>query len=296
MLTSIQLMGSRMRAVTVGRGGVVLYSDGNSISYFVDDCSASLSAAAKSVLCQKSGQVILPNGDNNMVDRGISSLALDKNPATSLQTRYLYVASTTTHSIYRLLLTLDGGTATAGGWTLFAGRGYSGFADGGLATALFNTPTELELSSDGARLFVSDYGNNRIRLIDLRASSVTTFIGNGMPCWRSGPLLAPANSYYPTDQATLPESYCTGYSGSATAYHPLGIGLSRDNAQLHVAMFQEDSVGTATTPTQGANTLSRLCSFVPDLAQNTVETCRTDVPNSRSCFLWQPYDVAATDQ
>ena len=47
MLTSVQLKGISMKALTVGRNGNVFYSDGNSISYFHDDCPSNASDWAK---------------------------------------------------------------------------------------------------------------------------------------------------------------------------------------------------------------------------------------------------------
>jgi hypothetical protein len=53
-----------------------------------------------------------------------------------------------------------------------------GWQDGPVTQALFNFPTGLLLLSD-TRLLVNDWGNHRLRLIDLSSQSVTTIAGNG---------------------------------------------------------------------------------------------------------------------
>ena len=237
MLTSVQLKGRAMRALTVGRNGMVFFSDGNSISYFRDDCPSNASDVAKSVLCQKAGTMLLASGsDPLLVDLAISSLAITRNFIdTELTQRHLYATSTSTHSVYRLLVTFaERNVSIEQSWPVFVGGGRAGFADG--VAALFDTPTELELSSDGKLLYVSDYGNNRIRVVDTATRLTTTLLGNGMPCWRFGSLGVGGS------QAKLPAEYCNNYEGSATAQRPLGIGLSRDNSKLYTAMLSEDAV------------------------------------------------------
>lgn len=63
-----------------------------------------------------------------------------------------------------------------------AGNGNKGFSgDGGMATnASLSGPLGLALGPDGI-LFVADSGNNRIRKVDLKNSSISTIVGGGMP-------------------------------------------------------------------------------------------------------------------
>ena len=117
-------------------------------------------------------------------------------------------------------------------WLVFVGGPIAGFGPN-----LFDTPTELELSSDGLRLYVSDYGNNRIRVVNTITKAITTVVGNGMPCWRFGPL--PTTSGGVAKQVS---ERCNGYDGEATAQRPMGLGLSRDNKLLYAAMLSEDGV------------------------------------------------------
>jgi hypothetical protein len=62
---------------------------------------------------------------------------------------------------------------------VFAGSGSPGFADGDAATAAFNKPTDLAVGSDG-KVYVADYSNNRIRVIDTDGT-VSTLAGTGVP-------------------------------------------------------------------------------------------------------------------
>jgi hypothetical protein len=63
--------------------------------------------------------------------------------------------------------------------SVFAGSGSPGFADGDAATAAFNKPTDLAVGSDG-KVYVADYSNNRIRVIDTDGT-VSTLAGTGVP-------------------------------------------------------------------------------------------------------------------
>ena len=231
MLTSIDMRGSGMRAVTVSRNGYVFYSDGNAISYFQDDCV--MDKNVQSVLCRKTGTVLLQRAPLN---RGISSLVVTHDYVNKECTqRYLYAASVSTHGIYRLTVTFNGGGVTAQDWILWIG-GVPGFVDGALAVARFNMPSELELLANGTKLFVSDYMNHRIRVVNLQTQMVSTLLGYGLPCWRYGSLTAPTP--YATGEGSLPDYYCDAYSATsrAAARRPMGMGLSLDNSRLFVAM------------------------------------------------------------
>jgi DNA-binding beta-propeller fold protein YncE len=85
---------------------------------------------------------------------------------------YLYVADYSGHRIRRINI------ATKSVSTI-AGSGASGYADGTSTAALFSYPSGLCISGDGTTLYVSDYGNSRIRKIILATLSVTTIAGDG---------------------------------------------------------------------------------------------------------------------
>ncbi len=87
-----------------------------------------------------------------------------------------YVAEKQNHRIRKI--TPDGTITT------FAGTGVAGFADGAGATAQFNQPVGVTISSTGV-LFVTDSQNHRIRAID-SAGVVTTYSGLGTPGFTDG--------------------------------------------------------------------------------------------------------------
>ncbi|TGM60006.1 hypothetical protein [Leptospira adleri] len=68
-----------------------------------------------------------------------------------------------------------------------------GTVDGLLGSAKLNKPNHL--SVDGVKIYVSDTGNHKIRMIDQRAGTVNTIAGTGVPGIGSGPAMAtPLNS------------------------------------------------------------------------------------------------------
>ncbi len=71
------------------------------------------------------------------------------------------------------------------GVSLFAGRGYRGFADGPAIGALFSSPEGLAFATDGS-VIVADAGNRAIRRISL-AGDVSTLTGGNGPGLRDGP-------------------------------------------------------------------------------------------------------------
>ncbi len=82
----------------------------------------------------------------------------------------LYVADSSNHMIRRIAP--DGSVST------FAGAGVPGLANGKGANARFNSPSSIEIDSDG-NLYVADELNHAIRMID-REGMVSTLAGNGI--------------------------------------------------------------------------------------------------------------------
>ena len=69
--------------------------------------------------------------------------------------------------------------------TTLAG-GTAGYADGSLDTAQFLMPADVVVSPDAAKVYVADGGNNRIRVIDLAARTVSTLAGSGVGAFADG--------------------------------------------------------------------------------------------------------------
>ena len=90
---------------------------------------------------------------------------------------WLYV-SDTEHNLIRRVHPVTGNTTTV------AGSGTAGYADGYGTLASFSRPTGI--TTDGASLYISDSGNNRIRKIVIATGQVTTLAGSGTQGWLDG--------------------------------------------------------------------------------------------------------------
>ncbi len=88
--------------------------------------------------------------------------------------RFLYIADTLNHRV--LSVDLKSGTAKS-----IAGTGERDFSgDGGPAiAATFNQAYDVSLDRSGRRLYVTDLGNRRVRVVNLRNGTITTVAGNG---------------------------------------------------------------------------------------------------------------------
>ena len=74
---------------------------------------------------------------------------------------------------------------TAGNVTTYAGTGQPGFGNGSATTATFKNPSGVAIDNHG-NLFVTDQGNNAIRMIDPNGN-VTTLAGSGASGARDAP-------------------------------------------------------------------------------------------------------------
>ena len=83
----------------------------------------------------------------------------------------VFIADTGNHRILRV-------DAGAGLLTILAGTGQQGFSDGSALAASFYGPRGIGVDRNG-NVFVADWGNSRIRKIDVTTGMVTTIAGNG---------------------------------------------------------------------------------------------------------------------
>ncbi|OGY80037.1 MAG: hypothetical protein A3B74_05285 [Candidatus Kerfeldbacteria bacterium RIFCSPHIGHO2_02_FULL_42_14] len=102
--------------------------------------------------------------------------------ALSKDQKTLYIADGSNNRIRMV-------TIATGKTKLIAGSGVAGFKDGMGASAKFNGPYTLALSSDGKFLFTADKYNHAIRKIDLSNNNVTTLVGKGKAGYRDGNLV-----------------------------------------------------------------------------------------------------------
>ena len=136
-----------------------------------------------------------------------------------------------------------------------AGRGgEKGFSDGPAAEARFYYPSGLAVSEDGSSIFVADFGNNRVRSIDIESGSVTTFAGSGeeggvdgnsvgasFDCPR-GLALGPAGILYVTEmagtrvRAISPAGDVTTFAGSESGFADGAASAARFSKPAGIAV------------------------------------------------------------
>ena len=257
------VMGGLVMALAVDdANGGVFFSDGDRIQYYIYDCTS------YDTQCNKMGTSLLPASQYASRYK-FSSLALCKQVKLSQRpqcaiSRTLYVASLLLSNIYSLEVCQDsqGRITGTGPLTLVAGQSWAGFADGPFASARFNQPVDLELNAACNLLYVSDFANHRIRLLNFTSGLVSTFVGSGQPCWKAGySQCAPGNA--------AARGCDPSFSDCASLQYPLGIGLSQDEQSLYIAANAVDSVFVAT---HGGQSLSNVCSFsYTNMAFGTVQ-------------------------
>jgi DNA-binding beta-propeller fold protein YncE len=100
---------------------------------------------------------------------GASPLFFPGKVVADAATNRLFIADSTHHRI--VITDLEGKKVAV------AGTGESGRADGPFARATFNDPQGMAV--DGDKLYVADRKNHLIRVLDLKAETVTTLVGTG---------------------------------------------------------------------------------------------------------------------
>jgi sugar lactone lactonase YvrE len=123
------------------------------------------------------GYITLFAGRDNQSPEGSARGQLEFNDPHGLvisKDQQMYVADTLNHRAVKIDLKTGRAVVVAG-----AGRaGYSG--DGGQAVeATFNQFYAVDINRGGGKLYITDLGNRRVRLLDLKSGVVTTIAGNG---------------------------------------------------------------------------------------------------------------------
>ena len=303
IITPIQVQTS-MRGVTLGAGGAVFYTDGDQIYYFLDDCGMDVGLIST---CQRTGVPLLPPLLAPALVRGFTSLTLARSFAVNgSNTRTLYAASYVYHAVYGFPIVFQAGSAVlvdvdatrqllllqpslllllastedrsgVAQWRSVGGPA-AGFVDGPLSAARFNMPSELELSADDTRLYVSDFLNARLRVVNFASGTVATVLGAGADCWNYG--------------SSNPSCSPPCGPGCASMSRPLGMGLApEDDSRLYVVQNAIDSLGVLDLRSQ---TFAPFCALNFDnAAQFTTERC-SQAAGSRTCMLYMPWDVVAS--
>ncbi|KAK3285641.1 hypothetical protein CYMTET_6760 [Cymbomonas tetramitiformis] len=161
-----------------------------------------------------------------------------------------------------------------------AGAGSPGFLDAAGTVALFSTPYDLTLSSDNIKLYVADFANHMIRMIDCSTRAVTTVAGGGSRGAffdeRDGtgtaagqPLIAPCH-FLTRASTSHPVVIIKAMPGSAGSLcvcqaedqgrgagfnNPAGIALSSDDAELYVADSGNHKIRKVTLATSIVTTI-----------------------------------------
>ena len=217
--------------------------------------SATLQAPA-GVAIDSSGNIYIADTNNNrirkvtvsngiistIVGTGYTSFSGDNGAATSATVFYPYGVSTdTADNIY----IADYGhynirKVTSGIITTFAGSNTAGFAgDGGYATnAQLNLPHKVAFDSSG-NVYIADYGNNRVRKVDIVSNIISTVAGSTTSHAFSGD---------------------GGPATSASFYYIYGIALdSSDN--LYIADAGNNRIRMVTNLTGTVSTICGLSTY-----------------------------------
>jgi DNA-binding beta-propeller fold protein YncE len=86
----------------------------------------------------------------------------------------LYISDQGNHKIRQ-------STTPAGKVNTLAGSGSAGYVDDTDLSAVFNNPYGQALDNSKANIYVADYTNNLIRIVNIATKVVTTFAGGGAP-------------------------------------------------------------------------------------------------------------------
>lgn len=153
-----------------------IVKDGNGGYYFSDPAShriKKISASGVVTNYAGTGQAGFADGKADEASfNAPSGLAIDA-------TGNLYVADLLNHAIRKI--------AVGGFVTTLAGFGQSGYADGDVQQqALFNQP--IDVAVDGNSLFISDFGNHAIRLLNMQTGIVSTYAGTNISGFVNGAL------------------------------------------------------------------------------------------------------------
>lgn len=116
--------------------------------------------------------------------------------------------------------------------TILAGSGTPGYADGTGIEAAFNEPKGMEISPDGAYLYVTEYANHRVRRVEIATGTVTTVAGSGNA------------------------SFADGTGSEASFNQPAGLALFPDGQTLLVGDISNHRIRSIDLSTNAVSTLA----------------------------------------
>jgi hypothetical protein len=133
----------------------------------------------------------------------------------------IYLADYGGHKVWRI--------PSGGSPSIFAGSTF-GYLDGAAGSAKFNGPSGVAVSSDGATVYVTDYGNSKIRRIN--GGTVTTLAGGTHGAW------------------------VDGASNVARFFYPSGIAIDRTETVLFIGDKLTHRIRVVTIATGAVTTLA----------------------------------------
>lgn len=146
---------------------------------------------------------------------GIGTMASFNNPdGITTDGTNLYVADTSNNKIRKIAI-------ATGAVSTLAGSGAKSSVDGFGAAATFSSP--FAITTDGANLYVTDLGDNKIRKVVIATGEVTTLAGSGVltaPISNFGGLIGPSGS-------------CVNGIGAAASFNN-PVGITTDGTNLYV--------------------------------------------------------------
>ena len=202
--------------------------------------------------------------------------------ALSSDDTVLYVADHVNHMIVKV------NTADGYGSTL-AGSGTAGSDDGTGTEAKFFYPYGITLTSENDKLYVADYGNNKIRTVDLATNIVTTLAGSGAYgnedgygttvtfAAPQGMALSPTDGFlYVVNAHTIRKvstsgskigfvhtvagsgeaGSADGAKGVAQFYHPFGVAITSDGSALYISDLFNNKIRKVQTSDGNVTTLA----------------------------------------
>lgn len=290
---SMATSGQQIIGLAVDRKGGVFYTNGQNIVYYLDDCSSF------STVCEKKGTDLLEANvytGFNFFSLSICDRAQPAPPTACTRSqhfRQLYVTSLTYNSVYVLRVCQDAmgvvdarDTLQGEGLVRLVGFYGNGFADGPFSTALFNQPADMDINRACTLLYLSDFFNHRIRVLNLTSKQVTTILGTGRSCWKMGG--AACSDVTQGCNADVP--------GCASTSFPVGIGLSTSENSLLIAANSINSLVTLShlKGPVASRRLSNDCRFSrANMRTGTEQHCSLGAQNSKGCMLFRPFDVVS---
>ena len=160
----------------------------------------------------------------------------------------IFVADRYNHAIRRV----DAGSGVIS--TICGGGSSGGFAgDGGPATAARIEPPRGVWADQNQRLFIADYGNHRVRLIDLTTGVMSTCAGNGSTGYSGDGGQATAA------ELTNPQSICTDSSGNLFIADPGSNTIRRVDRHTGIITTVAGSAAAGYSGDGGPATAAGLC-------------------------------------